>query len=175
MIFKIIGFCFVVLTLVGCNNAKPSKPTHKHYTKHKLFQSVDENKAIILQSGKNKNYCSRCGMKLAKYYKTNHVATYKGKVYQYCSLHCLEDHLEDGVVLKNPKVVDTASLKFISIANAVYVVGSNRDATMSRVSKYAFSSLADAKKFQSKYGGEIMDFNSARQKAQQDFKYKRKY
>jgi len=39
----------------------------------------------------------------------------------------------------------------------------------------AFATLDDAKKFQAKFGGEIMSFNGARQKAQEDFKFKRKY
>lgn len=30
----------------------------------KMFQSVEPEKAILLQSGKNKLYCSNCGMNL---------------------------------------------------------------------------------------------------------------
>jgi nitrous oxide reductase accessory protein NosL len=41
---------------------------------------------------------------------------------------------------------------------------------MTRVSKYAFSNLEDAKKFQKLYGGEIMDFNGAHEKAKEDFR-----
>jgi len=44
---------------------------------------------------------------------------------------------------------------------------------MSRVSKYAFANESDAKKFQKEFGGEIMDFNKAREKAQEDFKHYR--
>ena len=161
-----VGVCFL---FVGCVAQKNLD------IKTYMYQSVENSKAILLQSGKDKRYCARCGMDLVKYYKTNHVATYKGKVYQYCSIHCLEDHLGEGVTLKNPRVVDVASLKFISVADAYYVVGSKKPATMSRISKYAFLSLDDAKEFQVKFGGEITDFNGARQKALQDFKFKRKY
>jgi len=44
---------------------------------------------------------------------------------------------------------------------------------MSRKSKYAFSTKDDAKKFQTKFGGKIMDFNGARKVAQEDFKHYR--
>ena len=166
---KIISFVAVCLMMVGCGTDKGPK------VKSRMYQSVTADKAILLQSGKNKRYCARCGMDLVRYYKTNHAAIHKGKQYQYCSIHCLEDHLGEGVTLKNPQVVDVASLKFISVADAKYVVGSKKRGTMSRVSKYAFSSLDDAKKFQAKYGGEVMSFNGARAKAQEDFKFKRKY
>jgi len=133
------------------------------------FQAVTEKEAILLQEGKEKRYCSRCGMDLVRFYKTNHTAEQDGKIVQYCSLHCLEEHLGHEVTLKNPKVVDVSSLKFISIADAFYVVGSSKRGTMTRVSKYAFSSLEDAQKFQKLYGGKIMDFNGAHEKAKEDF------
>ena len=161
--FKLYLSLFLAIFFIGCSN----------HTPRVLFQSVSKDKAILVQSGKNKEFCSRCGMKLAKYYKTSHSATYKGKKYQYCSLHCLEDHLGDGIRLKNPKVVDVKSLKFISVMDAYYVVGSSKKGTMSKVSKYAFKNKKDAKEFQKKYGGKIMTFSQAREKAQNDFKYYR--
>ena len=138
-----------------------------------MYQSVNENEATLVQSGKDKRYCIRCGMDLVKFYKTSHTATYKGKEYQYCSIHCLEDHLGEGITLKNPKVVDVASLKLIPVSQAYYVVGSKKRGTMSRVSKYAFSTKDNAQKFQAKFGGKIMDFNGAREVAQEDFKHYR--
>ncbi len=166
---KLISFVLLVVIMSGCGTNNDLK------VKSSLYQSVTPDKAVLLQKGKNKRYCARCGMKLARYYKTNHAAIYKGKQYQYCSIHCLEEHLGKGVTLKNPQVVDVASLKFISVGDAKYVVGSKKRGTMSRVSKYAFASLDDAKKFQAKYGGEIMSFNGARKVAEEDFKFKRKY
>ncbi len=140
-----------------------------------MFQSVQKEKAQLLQDGKNKHYCLKCGMDLVKFYKTSHAASSekKDKTHQYCSIHCLEDHLGDGIVLKNPRVVDVSSLEFISVSDATYVVGSNVHGTMSRVSKYAFLNKKDALEFQKKYGGEIMDFNSALEKAKEDFKHYR--
>ena len=165
--FKILSFTAFLLLLVGCGIEKsPSIKSH-------MYQSVNENEATLVQSGKNKRYCVKCGMDLVRYYKTSHAATYKGRDYQYCSIHCLEDHLGDGITLKNPRVVDVASLQFIPVMSAYYVVGSKKRGTMSRTSKYAFSTQDDAKKFQAKFGGEIMDFNGAREVAQEDFKHYR--
>ncbi len=156
------------LLLVGCSMEK------EPHVSSKMFQSVSENQAVLVQSGKNKRYCARCGMDLVKFYKTSHNATYDGKKYQYCSIHCLEDHLGDGVELKNPQVVDVDSLKFIDVSKAFYVVGSKKRGTMSGVSKYAFADENMAKKFQKLYGGEIMDFTHALEVAREDFRYYKK-
>lgn len=161
---RLIGLVMFVIFLSGCGVEKGVSVPQKQ------FQTVTEKEAILLQEGKDKGFCARCGMDLVHFYKTNHAADQEnGKVVQYCSIHCLEEHLGQGVTLKNPKVVDVASLKFISIADAHYVVGSSKRGTMSRVSKYAFANLEDAKKFQKLYGGEIMDFNGAHEKAKEDF------
>jgi nitrous oxide reductase accessory protein NosL len=138
--------------------------------KYAIFQSVDKKDAVLLQDGADKNYCPRCGMDLVKYYKTSHSASDEKKVYQYCSIHCLEEHLGDGIELKNPLVVDVTSLKFIDATKAYYVVGSRMRGTMSKISKYAFLNQEDAKKFQSQNGGEIMDFYKALEVARGDFK-----
>ncbi len=167
--FKILVLAFSTLLFIGCG------AEHNHHMhSQKMFQSVDAKDATLLQDTKDKQYCVRCGMDLVKFYKTSHSASSTdGKVYQYCSIHCLEDHLGDGVTLKNPQVVDLSSLKFVSVADVYYVVGSNKRGTMSRVSKYAFSSLEDAKKFQERNGGEIMNFNEALDKTKEDFKHYR--
>ncbi len=165
--FKLFIITMVGIFLIGCGAGKNPN------VKSSMFQSVNEQDATLVQSGKDKRYCAICGMDLVKFYKTSHASTYKGKHYQYCSIHCLEDHLGQGITLKNPQVVDVDSLKFISVGDAYYVVGSKKRGTMSRVSKYAFKDEAMAKKFQAKYGGEIMNFNQAREKAQEDFKHYR--
>lgn len=138
--------------------------------KYAIFQSVDKKDAVLLQDGADKNYCLRCGMDLVKYYKTSHSASDEKKVYQYCSIHCLEEHLGDGIELKNPLVVDVTTLKFIDATKAYYVVGSRVRGTMSKISKYAFLNQEDAHKFQSQNGGEIMDFYKALEVARGDFK-----
>lgn len=162
---KVLGLVLAGMLLVGCGASSGAKPSHKR------FQSVNENQATLVQEGKEKRYCNRCGMDLVKFYKTSHSSTHKDKKYQYCSIHCLEDHLGDGVRLKNPKVVDVASLKLIDVTKAYYVVGSAKSGTMSKVSKYAFAKESDAKAFQAKYGGDIMDFYKALEKAKEDFNH----
>jgi len=162
---KIYMAIAVALLMIGCG------PEKKPSVKSAMFQTVNSQDATLVQTGKDKISCVRCGMNLVKYYKTSHAAELDSKHYQYCSIHCLEDHLGDGVTLKNPKVVDVDSLKFISVADATYVVGSKKRGTMTKVSKYAFKDKEMAKKFQASYGGEIMDFAGALEKAKKDFRY----
>ena len=192
--YKIFTYLVVLLLLVGCTaqnapqvekemkdiktqNVKVAKikqdEVKKAESKYRMFQTVDKKDAILVQKGKNKQSCVICGMDLIKFYKTSYSATYNEKEYQYCSLHCLSDHLGEGIELKNPKVVDVSTLKLIPVLEAYYVVGSSKKGTMSKVSKYAFSSLKAAEIFQSKYGGEIMDFYGALEKAKEDFKHYR--
>ena len=126
------------------------------------FQSVPLDKAVILQEGEAKMYCPICGMTLPMFYKTNHAATHDGHTEQYCSLHCLVDtNLKNDNSLKDMKVVDTITLKFIDAKDANYVVGSSIKGTMSMVSKYAFYDIKDAEAFKLEFGGEIMNFEQA--------------
>ena len=192
--YKAFAYAVVSLLLVGCTAQKipqVDKETKliktqkeevaktkqievkKSESKYRMFQTVDAKDATLVQDGKNKQYCVICGMDLVKFYKTSYSATYNEKEYQYCSIHCLSDHLGEGIELKNPKVVDVVTLKMIPVLEAYYVVGSKKKGTMSKVSKYAFSSLEAAEIFQSKYGGEVMDFYGALEKAKEDFKHYR--
>ena len=129
-----------------------------------MFQSVDPSKATLVGSGEGKEYCAVCGMNLVKFYKTNHV--WKGK--QVASLHCLYE-ITEGKIPSDAQVVDTKNLNLIDVNKAFYVVGSKVKGTMTRNSKYAFSTEADAKEFQAENGGEIMSFAKAYEIAGQDF------
>ncbi|MDD3442453.1 MAG: nitrous oxide reductase accessory protein NosL [Sulfurimonas denitrificans] len=164
---KIIFLIMSLLLLIGCSSQK------EVVAKSAIFQSVSNDEALLLSKESDNGSCPRCGMDLVKYYKTNHAASLDEKIYQYCSIHCLQDHLYDGVSLKNPQVVDINSLKFIGVDKAYYVVGSNVKGTMSRISKYAFSSKEEAEIFQKKHGGEVMDFYKALEVATKDFKERR--
>jgi nitrous oxide reductase accessory protein NosL len=138
------------------------------------FLKYAENANIqLLQKGIGKEYCPICGMKLQNYYKTNHTAklSMNGNVRQYCSMRCLVvDMQEYGIDLESVKVIDGKTEKFISAKNAFYVVGSKVSGTMSMVSKIAFANESDAKEFQAKYGGEIVDFHYALKEAQDSLK-----
>ncbi len=152
----------------GCTT-KPVQTKH-HMTKGMMFQSVPKGKATILQKGPHAYSCAICGMNLPMFYKTNHTAKTPKGIKQYCSLHCLVyDNEFNKTDLYNVKVVDTNSLRFIDAMKAWYVVGSNKPATMSRISKYAFKSEKEAKAFAKKYGGKVMHFYDAYKIATQDF------
>ncbi|OQX60309.1 MAG: hypothetical protein B5M52_00370 [Helicobacteraceae bacterium 4484_230] len=133
----------------------------------KMFQSVEPEKAILLQSGKNKLYCSNCGMNLIKFYRTSHaMKQVDGTIHQYCSIHCLAE--ANSEISADTQVVDAKNLNFILAMDAFYVVGSSKKGTMTANSKYAFSTEEDAKAFVKKYGGEIMGFPDAVQIAADD-------
>ncbi|MEA1952817.1 MAG: nitrous oxide reductase accessory protein NosL, partial [Campylobacterota bacterium] len=125
------------------------------------FQTVSAKQAILVQKGKNRESCVICGMNLPTFYKTSHAAeTKSGTKRQYCSLHCVvEDNEIKKTDLVNLKVVDTNSLKFISVYKAFYVVGSSKPGTMTRTSKYAFAKKSEAEAFAKKFGGKVMNFN----------------
>jgi len=168
---KLILISLSIVMITGCSTAPKKATPHKaKKMTHKMFQSVSKEQAILLQKGKNREFCHICGMNLVKFYKTNHAAKEGDVEHQYCSIHCLTKDIKEGAELENPQVVDVSSLQFIPVTEAYYVVGSKKPATMSRVSKYAFKSLDDAKAFQVKYGGKIVDFYSAWQIAKKDFK-----
>ncbi len=130
-------------------------------SKHMMYQAVPMNKAQIIQNGKEKAYCPNCGMTLRMFYKTNHAATVNGKVKQYCSMHCLAEDAVKGLNPTDIKVVDNTTLKFIPAKDAFYVVGSNKPATMSKVSKYAFGTKDAAMAFAKENGGKVLSFDEA--------------
>ncbi|QOP40687.1 nitrous oxide reductase accessory protein NosL [Sulfurimonas marina] len=165
---KNIILAVFLIGFVGCSQ-KSEMPHHTHAKPKVMFQTVSEKDAILVQEGKEKYHCHLCGMNLVKFYKTGYIAEDESRKYQYCSIHCLADHLNQGVELKNPKVINVTTLKPIPVLEAYYVVGSKVRGTMSRVSKYGFGTLEAAKQFQKKHGGDIMDFNGALKEAQKDF------
>jgi copper chaperone NosL len=129
-----------------------------------MFQTVPEDKAVLIQSGDAKRYCPNCGMDLVKFQKTSHAH----KDHQYCSIHCLVEDTK-GVFPKDAKVIDTKNLGFIEASSAFYVVGSSKPGTMTMNSQYAFTNEADAKAFQAENGGKIVLFQEAYAIAKEDF------
>lgn len=166
-VFLVSLFPFVFF-LNGCANVSSSNPP-LHITPK--FQTVAATNAMILQKGQSKTSCVVCGMHLPDFYKTNHASVQKdGTVRQYCSLHCLVyDNEINKIDLYDVKVVDTATLKFIEAQSAFYVVGSNKPATMSHISKYAFEKRSDADAFAKLYGGNVMNFYDAYTVTMKDF------
>lgn len=133
------------------------------------FVYVDKKDVILINDGNFSNTCAVCDFKLSDNYKTNYIATYENIKYQYCSMHCFTEHLKSSKKIKNPKVVDINTLKFISVNKAYYVVDSDIDELKSDVSKFAFSSLEDAKEFQEKNDGDVVNFYKALDISREDF------
>ena len=125
-----------------------------------MFQSVADDEATLLQEGDGRLYCPGCGMNLIKFYRTSHALRQPdGTMHQYCSLHCLA--AANAEIGQNALVIDVATLQFIPVAQAHYVVGSDVKGTMTMTSKYAFGSVEQAEAFAAEHGGRIMDFAGA--------------
>jgi nitrous oxide reductase accessory protein NosL len=142
----------------------------------KMFQTVDVKEATLLQTTKDKLYCPNCGMHLPKFYKTNHAVKLKdGTHRQYCSIHCLVEEMELGVLKEKHSdvaeilAVDVTSSKFVDAKKAYYVVGSSVAGTMSATSQYAFAKVEDAITFMNTYGGEVKSFDETYQMTLKDF------
>jgi len=152
-----------LLSAEGMGMSKKSMKMPKNY------RSVPFAKAQILQDGKSKIFCSKCGMTLPMFYKTNHAANVDGKIKQYCSLYCLVEEMSKKDVT-DIKVVDNTTLKFIPVKDAWYVVGSSKPATMTaKVSKYAFGTQEDANKFAKEFGGKVMLFDKTLELAKESY------
>ncbi len=163
----LISTLFTALLFTACAN---SASAVKSDTNRVRFQSVPTEQATLLQTSKEKASCAICGMHLPTFYKTNHAADTKHGTRQYCSIHCVvEDNEINKTDLKNLRVVDTNSLKFIVAMDAFYVVGSKKPATMSRTSKYAFAKKSEAESFAKEFGGKVMKFYDAYDIATKDF------
>ena len=117
----------------------------------------------ILQTGDSKIWCPVCGMNIGMFYKTSHAVKLKNKPNkQYCSIRCLVvDYPNIKKDIEKVLVVDAYKEKLIDAYKAYYVVGSKIHGTMTRVSKFAFEFLKEAKDFQHKFGGKITDFKEA--------------
>ncbi len=126
----------------------------------------------LTQKGEEKHWCPVCGMHIESFYKTSHAAKLEnGTNRQYCSIRCLaKDKEEYGIDNNHIQVVDAKTQKLINAKEAFYVVGSKVKGTMAIKSKIAFEKEEDAKEFKKKYKGEIVSFQEALKKAQEDLK-----
>ncbi len=155
--FTLLATLLSALLFVGCTDSSTATPK----SSKARFQTVSAAQATLVQKGENRDSCVICGMHLPTFYKTSHAAETKaGTKRQYCSIHCVvHDNEINKTDLVNLKVVDTNSLKLISVYKAFYVVGSSKAGTMSKTSKYAFSKKSEAEDFAKEFGGKVMNFN----------------
>ncbi len=107
--------------------------------------------------------CPNCGMVLKQWAHTNHEFTNEEGRFRSCSLHCVADiSVKSGLAPRDVKVaVASRPDEMIPVEKAVYVIGSSAPGTMTRVSKYAFESRADADRFVVEKGGKIGTFADA--------------
>ncbi|MCV6607598.1 MAG: nitrous oxide reductase accessory protein NosL [Campylobacterales bacterium] len=159
-----LAFSGATVLLAGCHSRTTPHNHHNghHHEKGKVknFRTVPKSKAEILQSGKEKDFCTVCGMTLHLFYRTNHAADIGGETHQYCSHHCmLEEKKVTGKPHTNIKVVDNVTLKFMDARKAYYVYDSLQPGTMSPISKYAFSNKSAAMNFIEVNEGELKTFD----------------
>ncbi len=164
--FTLLTTLLTAVLFVGCTDSSTATPK----SSKARFQTVSAKQATLVQKGKNRESCIICGMHLPTFYKTSHTAeTTTGEKRQYCSLHCVvRDNEVNKTDLINLKVVDTNSLKLISVYKAFYVVGSSKPGTMSRTSKYAFATKSKAEAFAKAYGGNVKNFNDTYTESMKD-------
>lgn len=166
---KVLLVLVAFIATVYADMGAKMPPMKKGMAMHKNFRAVPLDKAQILQKGKSKMFCPKCGMTLPMFYKTNHAAKVDGKIQQFCSMHCLVEVMKSGKKVTDIQVVDNSTLKFIPVSKAWYVVGSSKPATMAKVSKYAFGTKEAAETFAKKFGGKVMKFKDALKIAENSF------
>jgi nitrous oxide reductase accessory protein NosL len=107
--------------------------------------------------------CSVCGMWIDQYERTHHVViTKNGKTEHYCSFACAAKGIEiHKGEIEAIKTADFTTKRLIDADKAYYLEGSNIPGVMSYISRIAFASEADAKKFQKQYGGRIVTLKQA--------------
>ena len=169
MLKTVLATAIMVVLFAGCSAKEEAISSKQSKSKMTMFQSVSADKATLLQEGKEKAFCPNCGMTLPMFYKTNHASTLDGKAKQYCSIHCVAEDIMMGKDVRDIKVVDTNSLKFIDASKAIYVLESSKKGTMSGKSKYAFSTQKEAAAFAKANGGTIGDFDATLALAKKDF------
>lgn len=160
----------VILVLIGFVVALVSTVAADGMSMPKNYRMVALDKATMVQEDKNKMYCSKCGMTLPMFYRTNHAAKVDGVSKQFCSIYCLVDAMSGEANVTDVRVVDNTTLKFIRVSQAYYVVGSKKPATMAKkVSKYAFGTKKAADGFADKFGGKVMKYDEMLLGAKRDF------
>lgn len=133
------------------------------FTSSFAFSKEATTKPILVQTGKQKNWCPVCGMDIKKFYKTSHTSVLSNKKHrQYCSMRCLAvDMQKYKIDISTIKVVDVDTQKLINATSAIYVVDSDIRGTMTRTSKLAFSNADVADDFNMNNGGYIVTFKEA--------------
>jgi copper chaperone NosL len=108
-------------------------------------------------------WCPLCGMNLKMYHQTNNRLTFSdGSKNQTCSIFCAAQIYEKKPTeIDRWEVVDYETKGWIDAKKAHWLIESDIPGVMTAVSKLAFLTMEDAKKYQKKHGGTIGTFDDA--------------
>jgi len=108
-------------------------------------------------------WCPLCSMNLKMYHQTSNRLTFSdGTKVQTCSIFCAAQFYEKRPTeIDRWEVVDYETKGWIDARKAHWLIGSDIPGVMTAVSKIAFLSLEDVKKYQQKHGGTIGTFDDA--------------
>jgi nitrous oxide reductase accessory protein NosL len=108
-------------------------------------------------------WCPLCGMNLKMYHQTGNRLTFSdGVKTQTCSIFCAAQIYEKRAAeIDRWEVVDYETKIFIDAKKAHWLIGSDIPGVMTAISKVAFLSVEDVKKYEKKHGGTIGTFDDA--------------
>jgi nitrous oxide reductase accessory protein NosL len=108
-------------------------------------------------------WCPLCGMNLKMYHQTGNRLTFSdGSKIQTCSIFCAAQIYEKRATeIDRWEVVDYETKIFIDAKKAHWLIGSDITGVMTAISKVAFLSVEDVKKYEKKHGGTIGTFDDA--------------
>jgi len=116
-----------------------------------------------IEAKEEPKWCPLCGMNLKMYHQTNNRLTLSdGSKIQTCSLFCAAQVYEKRAAeIDQWEVVDYETKIFIDAKKAHWLIGSDIPGVMTAVSKLAFLTMEEAKKYQKKHGGTTGTFDDA--------------
>ena len=111
-------------------------------------------------------YCPLCSMNLKMFWNTHHSLTFAdGTRSGYCSLHCAAQvYQEKAAAIDHWQVTDFHTKALIDARRAHFLIGSKLPGTMTAVSKLAFGSPEECRRYQTEHGGTIGTLDDALRK-----------
>jgi nitrous oxide reductase accessory protein NosL len=119
--------------------------------------------SLDVKAKEEPKWCPLCGMDLKMYHQTSNRLTFSdGTKVQTCSIFCAAQFYEKRPTeIDRWEVVDYETKGWIDARKAKWLIESDIPGVMTAVSKLAFLTMEDAKKYQKKHGGTIGTFDDA--------------
>jgi nitrous oxide reductase accessory protein NosL len=119
--------------------------------------------SLDVKAKEEPKWCPLCGMNLKMYHQTSNRLTFSdGETVQTCSIFCAAQFYEKRPTeIDRWEVVDYETKGWIDARKAKWLIESDIPGVMTAVSKLAFLTMEDAKKYQKKHGGTIGTFDDA--------------